>query len=50
MVKDRLSRVVVDVVLTFIIVVPEDVIEDYNFDDDDDGGEECCGTKLLKSL
>ena len=35
MVKDRLSRVVVDVVLTFIVVVPYDVIQDYIFDEDD---------------
>ena len=34
-VKDRLSRVVVDVVLTFIIVVPEDGIKDDIFDGDE---------------
>ena len=35
MLKDRLSGVVVDVVLTFIVVVPYDVIQDYIFDEDD---------------
>ena len=47
MVKDRLSRVVIDVVLTFIVVVPLDINEDDIFGDDDDG-EEYSGTKCLR--